>query len=107
MNFFLGYPLPDKPETMIRRAGYAEHRDPHSPQTSFTHRLGPEFYPRFHVYIEERADGVSFDVHIDQKKPSYGVGHAHSGEYEGSLVEREVARIQEFVEKYKSMPKED
>lgn len=107
MKLFLPHPLPDKPETLIARAGYAEHRDPYSTETSYTHRLGPEFYPRFHVYLEAIGGGVNFNLHIDQKKPSYGVGHAHSGEYEGPLVEREAARIREFVANYKPPPQEE
>ncbi|MBI4280722.1 hypothetical protein HY628_00825 [Candidatus Uhrbacteria bacterium] len=101
MRVFIPQPLPDRPETLIRRAGYAEHRDHHSGEISYTHRLGPEFYPRFHVYIEETAEGVSFNLHLDQKQPSYGGGsHAHSGEYEGPTVEREAERLRAFVEHY-------
>lgn len=107
MKLFLPHPLSDKPETLIRRAGYAEHRDSHSTQISYTHRLGPEFYPRFHVYLEASGGGVSFDLHIDQKKPSYGAGHAHSGEYEGPLVEREIGRIRDFISNYKPAPQEE
>lgn len=108
MKLFFPNPLPDRPEILIRRAGYAEHRDRHSPEISYTHRLGPEFYPRYHVYIAERADGVQFNLHIDQKQPSYGGGtHAHGGEYEGSTVEREAARLRAFVTNYQPAPKEE
>jgi hypothetical protein len=33
---------------------------------------------------------------VDQKQPSYGVGHMHSGDYEGPIVEREMERIKQF-----------
>lgn len=101
MRIFIPQPFPDHPVTLIKRAGYAEHRDRHASEPSYTHRLGPEFYPRFHIYIEEREDGASFNLHLDQKRPSYGGGtHAHAGEYEGPTVEREAARLREFIANY-------
>ncbi|MBI4133200.1 hypothetical protein HY478_01150 [Candidatus Uhrbacteria bacterium] len=107
MKILIPHPLSDHPVTLIRRAGYAEHRDRNANEVSYTHRLGPEFYPRFHVYIEEREDGVSFNLHLDQKRPSYGGGtHAHAGEYEGSTVEREARRIQDFIANYQATPRE-
>ena len=55
-------------------------------------------YPRFHIYIkEERPGNFIFNLHIDQKKPSYGSSHAHSGEYEGDLIDREVERIKKLI----------
>ena len=80
--------------TKIKRCGYAEIKDPHTGQTSFVRRLGGYFYPRFHVYLEEDKSGQLFyTIHLDQKKPSYEGAKAHSGEYEGQLVEQEAERI--------------
>lgn len=108
MKIFIPHPLPDHSTTLIKRAGYAEHHDRQSGETSYTHRLGPEFYPRFHVYIEERPDGASFNLHLDQKRPSYGGGtHAHAGEYDGPTVESEAARLRDFVANYQSSPQEE
>lgn len=101
MKIFIPRPLLDRPESIIRRIGYAEHRDSHSSEISYTHRLGPEFYPRFHVYLEEQENGVVFNLHLDQKRPSYGQAHAHSGEHDGPTVEREAARIKELISNYK------
>lgn len=107
MEIFIPLPLPDRPENLIRRAGYAEHRDRHSPEVSYTHRAGPDFYPRFHVYIKTRNDGVVFSLHLDQKRPSYGGGtHAHAGEYAGSTVEREGERIRQSVLNSQSTPQD-
>lgn len=103
MELFIPNPLLDRPENLIRRAGYAEHRDRHSPEVSYTHRAGPDFYPRFHVYIKTRNDGIVFSLHLDQKRPSYGGGtHAHAGEYEGSTVEREAERIRQSIVSHQS-----
>lgn len=107
MDVFIPQPLPDGPENLIRRAGYAEHRDRHSPEVSYTHRAGSDFYPRFHVYIKARNDGVIFSLHLDQRKPSYGGGtHAHAGEYGGSAVEREAERIRQAVTNYQATPQD-
>ena len=78
---------------VMRRAGYSAFTDPVTKQESFVLRLTTSFYPRFHVYVKNDRDHVLFDVHLDQKQPSYGQGHMHAGEYEGPTVEREVSRI--------------
>jgi len=90
--------LKDNPRTLIRRAGYSEHYDNRSRETSYARRLGTGVFPKFHVYLSERAGGVEVSIHIDQKQPSYGVGHAHSGDYDGPLIERELERIKQSFE---------
>ena len=56
-------------------------------------------YPRFHIYV--KVDDVSreteINLHLDQKKPIYNGTTAHSGEYEGGLVEEEAARIKQIL----------
>jgi len=91
--------LNDSPRNLIRRAGYGEHLDRRSGETSYSKRLGPGIFPKFHAYLAERAGGVEVSLHLDQKKPTYGMETVHSGEYEGPLVERELARIREVFEK--------
>lgn len=54
-----------------------------------------DMFPRFHIYIEERGDEIMYDLHLDQKRPSYEGSHMHSGEYEGTAVERETERIRQ------------
>ena len=81
------------PAMLIRRAGYSEHHDHRSGETSYARRLTPNIFPKFHVYLADRGTGVEVSLHVDQKQPSYGVGHMHSGDYEGPIVEREMERI--------------
>ena len=81
----------------MRRLGYSEHINRESGERSFTRRLRGDFYPRYHVYIDERHGGMTVKLHLDQKKPSYAGAHAHSGEYEGPLIEKEIERIKSFV----------
>ena len=90
--------LKDSPRNLIRRAGYAEHYDARSRETSYYRRLDRNIFPKFHVYLNERPDGVEVSLHIDQKQPSYGVGSMHSGDYEGPRVEAELERIRESFE---------
>ena len=87
--------LKDNPRTLIRRAGYGEHRDNRSGETSYHRRLGPNIFPNFHVYLSEDARGVEISLHLDQKQPSYGSGHMHSGDYEGPVIENEMMRLKE------------
>ena len=86
------------PLLVLRRAGYAAFRDPVTHEESFVLRLSADFYPRFHLYVDETVGGdVVFSLHLDQKKPSYGSGPAHGGEYSGSTIEREMQRIDGWV----------
>ena len=87
------------PQMLLRRCGYGQVR---TREVSYTKRLSGAEYPRFHAYIEESSDGFTVNLHIDQKKPSYGSNTAHSGEYEGELVEREADRIKQTIESMKT-----
>ncbi len=81
----------------MRRAGYAHIRDRGSGSESFVRRLGSGFYPRFHIYAEEQGDKIIFNLHLDQKRPSYAAAHAHNAEYEGEVVEREIERLKSIM----------
>lgn len=82
-----------QPRITMQRAGYYEFSDPHDGQISYIRRLGSNYYPRFHVYLDIRNDQWRINLHLDQKQPSYGTAHKHSGEYDGELVEEEMERI--------------
>lgn len=85
------------PEKLIRRCGYGKLEDRRSGQTSYVRRLSGLFYPRFHVYILKEGDNFVFNLHLDQKRPIYKGVTAHSGEYDGEVVEREAARIKSIT----------
>lgn len=83
---------------LIKRCGFAEIWDRRTGQTSFVRRLGRYHYPRFHLYIEE--DGLQqiiYNLHLDQKKPSYEGAPAHSADYEGEILEKEAERIRNII----------
>lgn len=56
-------------------------------------------YPRFHIYLKKENESLIFNLHLDQKKPIYEGAPAHSGEYEGEVVENEAERIKQILEK--------
>ena len=70
-------------------------------EVSVARKLGVGDYPRFHLYIrqsfgtepQDKLNTYVFNLHSDQKKPSYKGSHGHSGEYEGKLAEEEMGRI--------------
>lgn len=86
------------PLDVLRKAGYSYFKDPQSGQESFVIRLSADFYPRFHLYVKHNANAVTFDLHLDQKKASYGDNNLHSGEYDGPVVDKELRRIDSWVQ---------
>ena len=98
MRIYLPFEFNANLRIFMQRAGYAEHNDFHTRQTSYTRRLGGDFYPRFHVYLEKDKNEKQFlNLHLDQKKPSYAGAHAHNAEYEGELVEAEGKRLEGLI----------
>ncbi len=99
----------EKPNTtaknFLRACGYLEIANPHKAgEISYARSLDAgRFYPRFHVYIEsESQKKLTLTIHLDAKKPSYEGTTAHSGEYEGEIVEQEAERIKKVSERFKS-----
>ena len=88
--------IPD-PEKYIRRCGYGKIIDRRMDKISYAKRIHRDFYPRFHVYVQTEGDAVIFNLHLDQKRPIYEGVTAHSGEYDGDVVEREGERIKSFL----------
>jgi hypothetical protein len=85
---------------LIRRAGYGfERKDAKSREEVFSRRLGGRGYPKFHLYAHKEDDTLIANLHLDQKKPVYSGVTAHSGEYDGELIEQEAERIKFFVNK--------
>lgn len=73
----------------MRRRGYVPFHD------SYVRQLGSGGYPRFHIYIDNLEEKYVLNLHLDQKRPSYGKETAHSGDYEGGPVEVEAERIKD------------
>ncbi|MFH1423443.1 MAG: hypothetical protein ABIG29_00610 [Candidatus Nealsonbacteria bacterium] len=94
------FQLQENIQSTMRRCGYFFDRT-EKDEFSFIRTLGASRsgYPRFHIYV--KVDDVSreavINLHLDQKKPIYEGVAAHSGEYDGELVERELARIKQIL----------
>ena len=96
-------PLKENIRNTMRGCGYyLEKQDARTGEMAFSRPAGgasASGYPRFHIYA--RTDEISretiFNLHLDQKKPSYSGSAAHGGEYEGATVEREAERIKNIL----------
>lgn len=88
------------PAQWLRRAGYVFITDYQSGQESFARRFTRDFYPRFHLYIQETpgSDLIVFNLHLDQKKASYVGQTRHSADYDGELVSTEIARLRALLD---------
>ncbi len=103
MKRFLPGPLPDHARNLMRRIGYGEQRTK-SGQISYVRRVYGERFPRYHAYVEERDGGLIVNLHVDQKEASYQGTHAHGGEYEGPVVEKEMMRIISSISQLSRLP---
>lgn len=83
---------------LARRAGYIPQKTTEAGEQAFIRPIQRDF-PRFHLYIKESNEDFILNLHLDQKKPSYGRETAHSGDYDGELVRDEALRIQSLLRK--------
>lgn len=89
--------LPLAPEMLLRQAGYNYIPGRGGREDSFARGLSRVGYPRFHIYLKEKNGTFEFNLHLDQKKPSYAGSRAHSGEHEGEVVEGEIKRLKTLI----------
>ncbi len=101
MKFFVRGILREHPRNIFRRCGYVDEMNRRTGNISFA-RPGGGVYPRFHVYIDEEENGIRVNLHLDQKGACYEGHTAHSGEYDGTLVEQEAVRIQSIFRESQS-----
>jgi hypothetical protein len=82
------------PVTLLRRAGYIFQRNEGS-EMSFVRALARSAgYPRFHMYVLVVGVNMKINIHLDQKKETYGSGTRHHGEYEDEgALKIEVERL--------------
>jgi hypothetical protein len=85
------------PVMLIRRAGYAFQRQ-EGQEMSFVRPLAQAGYPRFHMYAKTEGTSLVINIHLDQKKETYGDETRHHGEYEneGALGE-EIKRLEQVL----------
>ena len=79
--------------SLIRQIGY----HPHKNNQSFSRRLERGDFPRLHLYIKAIEDAWEFSLHLDQKGACYDGQTAHSGDYDGEILEAEKNRISNLL----------
>lgn len=98
MKIYLPFDLQINLRSFLQRAGYSESNDFNTNQTSYIKRLTRDYYPRFHLYLQQDKDNKNFlNLHLDQKKPSYPGAHAHNAEYEGELLSKEAKALEGLI----------
>ena len=79
--------IKENPVNTMRSVGYAPHRD------SFVRLLGRNKFPRFHAYLKKVNNRLEISLHLDQKGACYDNATAHSGDYDGEILNTEQQRI--------------
>lgn len=83
--------------SFFRRTGYVFVRR-EDDEMNFVRTLTRSGYPRFHIFAHMEKDDLIINIHLDQKKETYGSGTRHHGEYKDSeVLEREVKRIKSLA----------
>ena len=82
---------------IMRQIGYQPAYFQEPGEFSVVKKIMGSDYPRFHLYIKNTGSDFSFNLHLDQKKPSYEGSTAHGGDYESEAVRDEVERIKEII----------
>ncbi|HBI17383.1 MAG: hypothetical protein UR60_C0007G0007 [Candidatus Moranbacteria bacterium GW2011_GWF2_34_56] len=86
--------LQKNPVNLLRRAGYSFQKHVEN-EMSFIRPLALAGYPRFHMYVHvENTFTLVINIHLDQKKETYGDNTRHHGEYENEgALKKEIERI--------------
>jgi len=83
---------------LMRKIGYSFQRS-EGVKMSFIRPLAGQGFPRFHIYTETFGSDVIVNIHLDQKKETYGNDTRHHGEYEDEgALKNEVERIQSLLQ---------
>lgn len=86
------------PVNALRRAGYSFQRQ-EGQEMSFVRPLARAGYPRFHMYASISGFTLNINIHLDQKKETYGNSTRHHGEYEDDgALKIEVERIKNILQ---------
>ena len=98
MKFVIKGPFKDNVYNLMREVGYyILEKNEKTGEMNLIRPMRGGGYPRFHLFSKMEGGNFIFDLHLDQKKPSYKGSAAHSGEYDGELVEKEAERIKEII----------
>ncbi|MBI5733190.1 hypothetical protein HY967_04575 [Candidatus Jorgensenbacteria bacterium] len=82
--------------SIVRGVGYRPLGYTQGGELNCVRPLGAD-YPRFHLYIREGSESFMFNLHLDQKRPSYQGSTAHSGDYNSDIIKSEASRIRGII----------
>jgi len=105
MEFTIKGPLKDGIYNLMRGIGYHFlDKNEVTGEMNFVNPVGNDNFPRFHIFLKvnSKTQELFFDLHLDQKVPSYNGVAAHSGEYSGEVVAKEAERIKEILKNAKN-----
>ena len=103
-------------QDLMRAIGYKPAFFQKPGEFSIVRQIGRNGYPRFHLYIKpsggpgsdnrlgfegsgsaNQSASFNFNLHLDQKKPSYEGQTGHSGDYDGAVIKAEAERIKQLL----------
>lgn len=85
---------------LVRKIGYNPIDKTEKGELNCVRPLAGKNYPRFHCYLKNKGDLLIFNLHLDQKRPSYAGTRAHSGDYDSEIVREESERIKKLLKPY-------
>lgn len=88
----------ENPTILLRRAGYIFQHHTENNEMSFIKPMSQSGYPRFHIYAKLEENNLKINIHLDQKKNTYGDETRHHGEYEDNpILESELERLKKVL----------
>jgi hypothetical protein len=101
MEFIIKGPFKNNIYNLMRGVGYHfVDKNETTGEINFVNPIRGGDFPRFHIFLTVKNNTLIFNLHLDQKKPIYKGTTAHSGEYDGEVVEKEAERIKEIILNY-------
>ena len=89
--------IKENPIVLLRQLGYFFQRNEND-EMSFIRPLARAGFPRFHLYARVAGRDLIINVHLDQKKETYGNSTRHHGEYENEdPLKEEAERIKSLL----------
>lgn len=89
--------ITENPGSLLRRAGYTFIRTEEA-EMSFILPMSRSGYPRFHIFAKTEGTTLHVNLHLDQKRETYGHVARHHGEYENSdVLSKEAERLKQFI----------
>lgn len=91
------FPYRGNINVLVRQLGYRPLGYTPKGELNCVRPLLGQAYPRLHIYLKQTGEKIVFNLHLDQKKPSYEGETAHSGDYDSETVRGEAERIRQKV----------